>query len=247
MLERLIDRLDLWRGYGAGAYLDGSGERVLFNLIKKCAPAHEHKVVIDAGANIGDFTANILEKLGEKVTVHAFEPAKAVFQQLSARYATDHRVILNNCALGRESETRNLFGTGADTGMASLVKRDLAHLGMATAMQEEVEVKRLSDYCVAASIDKIVLLKIDVEGFELEVLKGAEPLFANRQIQLCSFEFGGCNLDSRTFLRDFFQFFEQHNLRIFRITPNGTLVNLPRYREQLERFTTTNYVAMLEC
>jgi len=61
---------------------------------------------------------------------------------------------------------------------------------------------------------------------------------------MCSFEFGGCNLDSRTFLRDYFEFFDKYNMKIFRITPSGTLVSLSRYHEHLERFTTTNYVAV---
>ena len=63
-------------------------------------------------------------------------------------------------------------------------------------------------------------------------------------IRACSFEFGGCNLDSRTFLRDYFEFFSDHGMKLFRITPAATLVSLPLYRENLERFITTNYLAV---
>jgi FkbM family methyltransferase len=244
ILDRLVDRLDFWRGYGAGAYLDTSGEHVLFSLINERTIADERKVIIDAGANIGEFTAAALKALGERGVVHAFEPAKAIFEQLRARFAGNQCVVLNNCALGGELEKRDLYGTPEDAGMASLVRRDLKHLGLTTVVQEKVEVKGLANYCAEAAIDKIVLLKIDVEGFELEVLKGAELLFANRQIDLCSFEFGGCNLDSRTFVRDFFDFFQKYDMQLFRITPAATIVELPRYHEQFERFTTTNYVAV---
>jgi len=81
---------------------------------------------------------------------------------------------------------------------------------------------------------------MDVEGFELEVLFGAEQLFYEGKIDLCSFELGGCNLDSRTFCEISLIFFRRYDMRIFRITPAATIVELPRYHEQLEKFTTTN-------
>src|SRR5207253_11296600 len=122
----------------------------------------------------------------------------------------------------------------------------LNHVGIVVSVQEMVKVCRLSDYHTSSQIGEIHLLKLDVEGFELEVLAGGESLFEKRMITMCSFEFGGCNLDSRTFLRDYFEFFNRHKMQIHRITPASTLVKIPRYSENLERFTTTNYVALSE-
>ena len=245
--QRFIDRigshLDFWRGYGAGVYVDTSGESVIFDLAGKRNEQAKEIVIIDAGANIGDFSAAAFGALAGKVTIHAFEPAREVFQRLSARFGEHDRIILNNFALGREPVERALFGFALDTGTASLVQRRLGNDETA-AFQETVKVIRLSDYCASAKIERINLLKMDVEGFELEVLFGAEPLFDRGKIDLCSFEFGGCNLDSRTYLRDFFDFFQKYDMQLFRITPAATIVELPRYHEQLERFTTTNYVAV---
>jgi len=246
LLTRVVHHLDLWRGYGAGASVATSGEIILFKVLKELLPPTAEVIIFDVGANVGDFTALAVQYLGVHVKIHAFEPARGVFHQLAARFCTDERITVNNIALGREVGERPLFGTSNESGMASLLNRNLNHLGMVSSLQEVVNVCRLSDYCLASGISKIHLLKLDVEGLELEVLSGGESLFEKKMVRMCSFEFGGCNLDSRTFLRDYFEFFDKYNLKIFRITSNGTLVSLPRYHEQLERFVTTNYVAISE-
>jgi len=241
-LDRWAGRLDIWRGYGAGAYVNDSGEAILFELLARDKTRRERVIIFDVGANVGDFTAAALKAMGPRATIHAFEPARQTFARFSNRFVGTGQVIAHNVALGRTNEERALFGVGRDIGMASLIQRRLSN-GESSEFQETVNVRSLNEYCASAAIDRIDLLKIDVEGFELEVLMGAKALFDEGKIDLCSFEFGGCNLDSRTYLRDFFEFFHKYDMRIFRITPAGTIVELSRYHEQLERFTTTNYVA----
>lgn len=69
-------------------------------------------------------------------------------------------------------------------------------------------------------------------------------MFQRRAIKSVQFEFGGCNIDTRTFLQDFFYFFKQHRMRIHRITPFGYLQPLTAYREIDEQFRTTNFLAI---
>jgi len=244
LLAKAVNELDLWRGYGSGASLNTSGEAVLFELLGKRFGASLLKLIFDVGANVGDFSAGAFDALGPEVKIHAFEPASMVCRKLSSRFAGNDRIVINNAALGNEESERPLYGTINDSGMASLLNRNLAHVNMASTFQEMVKVRRLSDYCNSQDIEEIHLLKMDVEGFELEVLAGGQSLFEKGRVRMCSFEFGGCNLDSRTFLRDFFEFFGKFDMEIFRITPAGTLVHLPRYQESLESFATTNYVAL---
>lgn len=242
-LDRVASHVDLWRGYGAGVYVESSGEAVLFDILRDLKLHDARPVIFDVGANLGEFAGASLNALGPDIEIHAFEPAKEVFARLSRRFAGHNLITLNNIALGREAGTRALFGFPRDIGMASLLKRQLAD-GEHAQFQENVTVLRLSDYCKSVGIERVNLLKMDVEGYEMEVLTGAALLFSNRQIDICSFEFGGCNLDSRTYLRDFFEFFHKYDMDVYRITPGATLVPLPRYHEQLEKFTTTNYVAL---
>jgi hypothetical protein len=94
-------------------------------------------------------------------------------------------------------------------------------------------------------VGRIDLLKIDVEGHELEVLRGAESLFAGRGVRMVTFEFGGCDIDSRTFFQDFWYFFRERGMgRLFRITPSGYLAPIRHYREADEQFRTTNFLVL---
>jgi hypothetical protein len=82
-----------------------------------------------------------------------------------------------------------------------------------------------------------------VEGHELAVLNGALKMFERDAIDRVSFEFGGCNLDSRTFVRDFVEFFESRDMKLARVTAAGKLYPIARYEEGLEQFRTTCFLA----
>ena len=84
-------------------------------------------------------------------------------------------------------------------------------------------------------------VKIDVEGHELDVLEGFGDLIKN--VRLIQFEFGGCNIDTRTFFQDFWYYFTEKDFLIFRVTPRGPLL-IKNYTEKDEFFLTTNYIAL---
>ena len=86
------------------------------------------------------------------------------------------------------------------------------------------------------------LLKLDVEGPETDVLSGGARMFANSAIGAVTFEFGGCDIDTRTFLQNFFYFFADHKMTIARITPSGYFRTLRSYREMDEQFRTANFI-----
>ena len=107
-----------------------------------------------------------------------------------------------------------------------------------------MEINTIDNYCSENSIDHIHLLKIDIEGHELDALAGAKEMFALKSIDIVTFEFGGCNIDTRTFFQDFWYFFNEANFKIFRITPSGYLHPLKSYKEIYEQFRTTNFIAV---
>jgi hypothetical protein len=57
------------------------------------------------------------------------------------------------------------------------------------------------------------------------------------------FEFGGCNIDTRTYFKDFWSFFSERGFELHRVSPFGA-VKIVGYREADECFTTTNYIAV---
>jgi hypothetical protein len=109
--------------------------------------------------------------------------------------------------------------------------------------EEIVDIRTLDGYCRDRGITKIDLLKVVVEGHEMSVLKGASGLLSSRRITFITFEFGGCNIDSRTFFQDFYYFFKDLGMKsLCRITPSGRLSPVLQYSEELEYFRTTNYI-----
>ena len=70
--------------------------------------------------------------------------------------------------------------------------------------EEEIYLKRLDNYWKDKS--KIIdYIKIDVEGHELDALEGFGDLI--KKVRLIQFEFGGCNIDTRTYFQDFWYYF----------------------------------------
>jgi hypothetical protein len=118
------------------------------------------------------------------------------------------------------------------------------HVDITFDETETVRTRTLDDYCDINDIEQIDYLKIDVEGHELDVLSGATKMIENKSIDRISFEFGGSNIDTRTYLRDYHNFFDKRGYDIYRILPTANLYKLGRYRELDEKFRTTNYVAV---
>ena len=60
---------------------------------------------------------------------------------------------------------------------------------------------------------------------------------------MVSFEFGGCDIDTRTFFQDFWYFFRERGMgNVHRMTPTGFLAAVNRYDENYEQFRTTNFL-----
>jgi hypothetical protein len=130
------------------------------------------------------------------------------------------------------------------SGLASLTRRSVKHLGIVFDEAEEVMVSTLDNYCCHAGIERIDLLKVDVEGHELDVLAGGRQMFERGRVSIVMFEFGGCNVDSRSYWRDFYSWFEAVGMSVYRVTPSAFLRELRRYREIDEQFRTTNFAAV---
>lgn len=64
----------------------------------------------------------------------------------------------------------------------------------------------------------------------------------DKRIDAIQFEFGGCNIDSRTFFQDFFYLLKD-NYKIYRVLKDG-LLEMPIYKETYEIFITINYLAI---
>lgn len=231
-------------GVGRGYDVNSSGEVGIFMKLKtlkslKCC-------IFDVGAHEGAFTRLALACFNENdsFTIHCFEPSKTTFEALGKNLDKNQHVTLNNIGLGKEKGEFDLYANSHGSVKASLTKRNQKHLGEKFDQCEEVQIDTIDNYCSQNNIQCIDLLKIDVEGHELDVLHGAQNMFVNRGIKMVSFEFGDCNIDTRTYFRDFYWFFKELAFQLYRITPSGYLYPLPPYNESYEQLRVTNFLAI---
>lgn len=233
-------------GIGAGSSAIASGEKVLFKLLKQNFVKTQPLCIFDVGANHGLFVKMIQQNLPNiPLQIHAFEPGYHSYKILCDDARECENVILNNIALGKNRGESTLYYDTEGSWLASLSKRRLDHFGIDFNYSETIKIDTLDNYCFNANIQQIDLLKLDVEGHEIDVLQGAVKMLESQKIKMLSFEFGSCNLDSRTYFQDIFYFLKEHKMsNIFRITPSGYLSPIKEYRESYEQFLTTNFIAL---
>ncbi len=160
----------------------------------------EGMTVFDAGANVGDLTLLFSRFVGETGSVHAFEPCGAAFERLSAvsRAASLRNVRLNQLALAEEEGTV-LLHIYDDEYMSwnTRALRPLENYGINVKPRatEEVPSTTVDFYCERNGVTEIDLLKIDVEGAELQVLMGARRMMSEKRVRCMTFEFGQTTFD----------------------------------------------------
>lgn len=222
----------------------GFGSKSVFIEAKVCLEFLEKlgvrdPVVLDVGANIGNYSDAIL-KIKPGSRVFAFEPSTAAREVLKARFEGNSRVQISALALGIENSRQSLWSDAAGSGLASLTRRRLDHFGINVNFSESVEVSTLDDW-LETNLVRPDLVKLDVEGHELDVLKGS--LKSLSLIKVIQFEFGGCNIDTRTFFQDFWYLLGSEGFTLFRVSNHGP-IRIHAYSEDDECFTATNYVAV---
>lgn len=220
--------------------LQGSGEaRFLKHQIGRLT----RPVVFDVGANVGDYSASALEA-NPGVQLHCFEPSEAHYKLLQERLPA--QVVINPFGLSDAAETRSLHKDVDVTGLASLISRDLSHLNIQLDKLEKVQLDTGDNYVARHGIGRIDLMKIDVEGWEMSVLKGFSGSFAKRIVQCCQFEFGHAHIERRENFRDFYRFFVDLGYTMGALKPNGRVQSMTHYDEIFENYYATNYVAILK-
>ena len=198
-------------------------------------------LAIDVGGNIGEYTANLRE-LYPDLEVHIFEPSSTNYDKLNKRFAADKLIKLLPYAISNSTGEATLYSDKPGSVLSSLYKRKLDHMNINFDIKEKVKTMRFEEYWVNVLKKRnIDIVKLDVEGNELDTLNGfGDAIMSTNVIQ---FEFGGADIDTRIFFRDFWFFFNDKKFQLFRMTPLG-LEKIDRYREKEESFLYANYVAV---
>lgn len=200
-------------------------------------------VMFDVGANIGDFSCH-LAKFYPSARIYSFEPNKFTFEKLTANSKQFNNIIRSNAGLGSEKSTLTIYTYDNElaSGHASVFKEVFTDLhGAGKLLEQQVPIERLTDFCQEHGVDKIDFLKVDTEGFELEVLKGALEMIEEGKINAIQFEFNEMNIVSRVFLKDFYDLLKGYDF--FRVDTDK-LIPLCGYNSTNEIFQIQNILAI---
>ncbi len=231
----------LGMNFGYPEDTEKNGEAFTIRYIK--SKLQNEVVVFDVGANEGLYAKKVLNEFGKNLRLYCFEPSEKTFKQLQLSI-NDSRVSHHKIGIGDKREDRFLYSHAEHSGISSVFNRELRHNNLTYSSNESIEMETIDNFCEQNNIARIDFLKLDVEGNELFAFKGAEKMLKSKKIRFIQFEFGGTNIDSRTFFRDFWYLLND-NYKIYRIVTNG-LQPISKYNEYCEVFITINYLAELK-
>ena len=226
--------------------LHTNGESSLQRWVLNLSPAGRALHIVDVGANVGRWsTAMLAAAQGagrtSDLSMHIFEPSAYTFDCLAATLY-GQEVNLHRMALGDRAGSSLLHVMKPGAGTNSLH----APPGVPPdGPSEEVIITTLDSYVERAGLDELALVKIDTEGHDLAVLRGAYRLFAEQRISAAQFEYNHRWIYARYYLRDAFELLEPLGYRIGKLTPVGVEF-YPSWDTELETFIEGNYVACRE-
>lgn len=149
--------------------------------------ARDAAVVFDLGANIGIYSLFAADA-NPRATIHAFEPTADVFDIFCANIRKNRmtNIVANNVAVGARSGTVFLNQcTGSDKANEGM---NFVSASPVNASAPPIPQVSLDDYCEQRDIERIDLLKMDIEGGEHDALRGAARLLSSQRIGSIFFE-----------------------------------------------------------
>jgi len=190
--------------------------------------------LLDVGANRGDWTAEAL-RLGARargVELHAFEPSAATRRLCAEQLGRD--ATIHAVALGAESGESTFYALHEGGGSNSLS-------AIPGAVEERVTVTTLDAFLEAHPGGPVRFVKIDTEGHDLFVLRGAAATLRSGAIEALQFEYNWRWLETRLSLRDLFELLATVPYRLGKLA--GPRLELyDAWHPELDRFIETNFV-----
>lgn len=183
---------------------------------------------IDAGANIGLFALNASVCVGETGHVYAFEPTPVTFNRLKENVALNqlHNLTLESLGLSDKNELLNLHmslsGYDAWNSFAPVSP-------VGETINAEVPVVAIDTYIENKGIKEVILMKIDVEGWEMYVLKGASKLLSSIHSPVLMVEFTEDNAFAAGFYcGEIFEFVRSFGYEWYRYNASSNTLELQK-------------------
>jgi FkbM family methyltransferase len=159
------------------AFFSGAAAAVEHETLLKNIPC---KTIIDIGANRGQFSL-VARRCFKDAQIIAFEPLPRPFKVLQNIFAHDRRVTLYQMAVGSASSSQQIHISQRDDSSSLLPITELQNKVFPGTKEKaiiDIDVKPLDSMLQKNSVRHPALLKIDVQGYELEVLKGCKGILS---------------------------------------------------------------------
>jgi len=213
-----------------------TGEKKFIELIKG-----ELNFCLDIGANIGTYSKLLINNTSSKV--FSFEPLEDAFRELEKlanNQTYKDRLKVYNFALGESNKKEKLYYSNTKSQLASFLEdaNKLSFVNKKNNFSKIVEIKKLDDFVDVINVD---LIKIDTEGYEMNVLKGGINFISKKKPKFIQIEFNWHQLFTNNSLIDFSR--ELKNYEAFRIIPYGyPLIKVNPERPENNIYHLSNYV-----
>ena len=205
------------------------------------AAARGPLVVFDVGANVGDWSRSLFSVAsGRDIRLVAFEPSSYTARLLRRSLEHYPNITVEQAAVSDKSGSLELFLAGNAAGINSLHAAALTNAPQGT---ERVQVTTLDEYCSEHAVEHIDFAKIDTEGNDLFVLRGATRMLGAQRIGLVQFEYTHRWIAARAFLRDVFDLVQPLGYVVGKVTPLG-IETYRAWHYELETYHEANYVVM---
>jgi FkbM family methyltransferase len=170
---------------------------------------NDNFIIFDVGANIGQ-TAKFYNSLLSKPQIYSFEPVLSTFNKLKVNIK-ESNISCFNYALGAKKEKVEIKVTNESLNN-SLVSE--VNLMRQTNKTEIVDVETVDGVFKEHNLNKIDVLKIDTEGYEMEVLKGARKILSNKKVKYVFCEVGFNNEPDKGDFCKISEFLRNYNFKL---------------------------------
>ena len=192
----------------------------------------EGMTVFDIGAHLGKYTKLFSLLVGDKGKVCAFEPAESSFKKLAAslkKLNCTNVTLINKAVYSQNctvviNEFPEEYSSWNSLGRPKMENPTDPKRPVPVEKSVEVQAVTLDSFCQQNNIRKIDYLKLDVEGAELDVLKGAVNLLQNKAIDYVQFEISEKMLQGlNTAAKFIFDFLKSNGYKCHHIEPDGCM------------------------